>query len=157
MEKIASFTIDHLKLKRGIYVSRKDKVGENVLTSFDIRMKEPYREPVLGSAETHTIEHLAATYLRNSDWKDKVIYWGPMGCMTGNYLILSGDYTSKDIVPLMTDLFEFIADFEGDIPGASAMECGNYFNNNLLLAKYEAREYLKVLHNITEENLVYPE
>ncbi len=157
MDKIASFTIDHLKLKRGIYVSRKDKVGEEVLTSFDIRMKEPYREPVLGSAEIHTIEHLSATYLRNSDWKDKIIYWGPMGCMTGNYLILAGDYSSQDIVPLMTDLFEFMAAFEGEIPGASALECGNYYNNNLPFAKYEAKKYLEeVLYKITEENLVYP-
>lgn len=157
MEKIASFTIDHLKLKRGIYVSRKDKVGAEILTSFDIRMKEPYREPVLGGAEIHTMEHLAATYLRNSDWKDKIIYWGPMGCMTGNYLILAGDYTSKDIVPLMIDLFSFIADFEGDIPGASSLECGNYYNNNLPFAKYEAKKYLEeVLLQIKDENLVYP-
>lgn len=158
MEKIDSFTIDHLKLQRGIYVSRKDKVGTEVLTSFDIRMKEPYREPVLGSAETHTIEHLAATYLRNSEWKDKIIYWGPMGCMTGNYLIVAGDHSSKDIVSLMTALFEFVADFEGEIPGASALECGNYYNNNLPLAKYEAKKYLEeVLYKLTEENLVYPE
>lgn len=157
MEKIASFTIDHLKLQRGIYVSRKDKVGAETLTSFDIRMKEPYREPVLGSAETHTIEHLAATYLRNSNWQDKIIYWGPMGCMTGNYLILAGDYASKDIVKLMIALFEFIAKFEGEIPGASALECGNYYNNNLPLAKYEARKYLdEVLYKLTDGNLVYP-
>lgn len=158
MDKIASFTIDHLKLQRGIYVSRKDKVGEEMLTSFDIRMKEPYREPVLGSAETHTMEHLAATYLRNSTWKDKVIYWGPMGCMTGNYLILMGDYNSQDIVSLMIELFEFITVFEGEIPGASALECGNYYNNNLHLAKYEAKKYLEeVLYQLTEANLVYPQ
>ncbi len=157
MEKIASFTIDHLKLQRGIYVSRIDKVGNEVLTSFDIRMKEPYREPVLGSAEIHTIEHLAATYLRNSEWKDKIIYWGPMGCMTGNYLILAGKYTSKEIAPLMIKLFEFIADFEGEIPGASEMECGNYYNNNLPFAKYEAKKYLEeVLYKLTDENLEYP-
>lgn len=157
MEKIASFTIDHLKLLRGIYVSRVDRVGEEVLTSFDIRMKEPYREPVLGSAEIHTMEHLAATFLRNSNWKEKVIYWGPMGCMTGNYLILAGEHTSKDIVPLMIELFKFIASFEGEIPGASALECGNYYNNNLPFAKYEAKKYLEeVLYKLTDENLVYP-
>lgn len=121
-------------------------------------MKAPYREPVLGSAEIHTIEHLAATWLRNSDWKDKIIYWGPMGCMTGNYLILAGDYTSKDIAPLTTQLFEYMAHFEGDIPGASAVECGNYYNNNLPMAKYEAKKYLEeVLYHLTEENLNYPE
>lgn len=158
MDKIASFTIDHLRLKRGIYVSRVDKVGGEVLTSFDIRMKEPYREPVLGSAEIHTIEHLAATYLRNSTWKDKIIYWGPMGCMTGNYLILAGEYTSKTIAPLITELFEFIATFEGEIPGATAIECGNYYNNNLPIARYEAKKYLEeVLYNLTADNLNYPE
>ena len=158
MEKIASFTIDHLKMKRGIYVSRIDKVGEEYLTSFDIRMKLPYREPVLGGPETHTIEHLAATWLRNSDWKDKIIYWGPMGCMTGNYLIIAGKYTSEDIAPLMTELFEFIADYEGEIPGSCALECGNYYNNNLPMARYEAKKYLEeVLYKLTPENLNYPE
>jgi len=157
MERIASFCIDHLKLERGIYVSRKDYVGSEVLTSFDIRMKRPYREPVLGGAEIHTMEHLAATWLRNSAWKDKIIYWGPMGCMTGNYLILAGDYTSKDIVPLITELFEYMAAFEGEIPGASALECGNFYNNNLLMAKYEAKKYLEeVLYHLTEANLEYP-
>lgn len=158
MEKIASFTIDHLKLKRGIYVSRTDKVGNSEITSFDIRMKLPYREPVLGGPEIHTIEHLAATYLRNSSWKDKIIYWGPMGCMTGNYLIISGKHTSKDIVPLMTELFEFMANFEGEIPGASALECGNFYNNNLPMAKYEAKKYLEeVLYQLQDDNLEYPE
>ena len=142
MDRIASFCIDHLRLARGIYVSRKDYVGNEVLTSFDIRMKLPYREPVLGSPEIHTIEHLAATWLRNNpQWKDKIIYWGPMGCMTGNYLILAGDYTS----------------FEGEIPGASAMECGNFYNNNLPMAKYEAKKYLEeTLYHLTDENLNYP-
>ena len=148
MERIASFCIDHLKLERGIYVSRKDYVGKEVLTSFDIRMKLPYREPVLGSPEIHTIEHLAATWLRNNpEWKDKIIYWGPMGCMTGNYLILAGGYTSKGI-----------ANFEGDIPGASALECGNFYNNNLPFAKYEAKKYLEeTLYHLTDKNLNYPE
>ena len=158
MDKIASFTIDHLRLQRGIYVSRKDYVGNEVITSFDIRMKLPYREPVLGGAEIHTIEHLAATWLRNSLWKDKIIYWGPMGCMTGNYLILAGDYTSQAIVPMITQLFEFIANFEGEIPGASALECGNFYNNNLPMAKYEAKKYLEeVLHNLSYDNLNYPQ
>ena len=159
MERIASFCIDHLKLNRGIYVSRKDHVGNETLTSFDIRMKLPYREPVLGSAEIHTIEHLAATWLRNNpEWKDKIIYWGPMGCMTGNYLIIAGDYSSEDIAPLITQLFEYIANFEGEIPGASALECGNFYNNNLPIAKYEAKKYLEeTLYKLTAENLHYPE
>ena len=147
MERIASFCIDHLKLERGIYVSRKDYVGKEVLTSFDIRMKLPYREPVLGSPEIHTIEHLAATWLRNNaEWKDKIIY-----------LILAGDYTSGDIAPLITKLFEYIASFEGEIPGASALECGNYYNNNLPMAKYEAKKYLEeTLYKLTDKNLNYP-
>lgn len=158
MEKIASFTVDHLRLQRGIYISRVDKVGDETITSFDIRMKVPYKEPVLGSAEIHTIEHLAATYLRNSEWSRQVIYWGPMGCMTGNYLILAGEYSSEDIVPLIVELFEFIVEFEGEIPGASAVECGNFYNNNLLMAKYEAQKYLEeVLYQLTPENLEYPE
>lgn len=158
MEKIASFTIDHLKLKRGVYVSRVDRVGEEFITTFDIRMKEPYGEPVLASAETHTIEHLAATYLRNSDWKNKIVYWGPMGCMTGNYLILAGKYTSQEIVPLLSELFRFIANFKGEIPGATAVECGNYYNNNLPMARYEAQKFLdEVLENIGEEQLNYPQ
>ena len=153
MERIASFCVDHLKLQRGIYLSRRDVVGQEVITSFDIRMKAPYREPVLGGAEIHTMEHLAATWLRNSDWKDKIIYWGPMGCMTGHYLILAGD-----IAPLIIRLFEYMANFEGDIPGASAVECGNYYNNNLPMAKYEAKKYLdEVLYQLKEENLNYPE
>lgn len=158
MEKIASFTVDHLRLQRGIYISRVDKVGDETITSFDIRMKVPYKEPVLGSAEIHTIEHLAATYLRNSEWSRQVIYWGPMGCMTGNYLILAGEYSSEDIVPLIVELFEFIVEFEGEIPGASAVECGNFYNNNLPMAKYEAQKYLEeVLYQLTPENLEYPE
>ena len=121
-------------------------------------MKRPYKEPVLGIAEIHTMEHLAATWLRNSDWKDKVIYWGPMGCMTGNYLILAGDYESKDIVELMTRMFKFISEFEGDIPGASEVECGNVYCNNLLMARYEAKKYLEeVLLNLKDENLNYPQ
>ena len=158
MERIASFTIDHLKLQRGIFVSRKDFIENEVLTSFDIRMKMPYREPVLGIAEIHTMEHLAATWLRNSSWKEKIIYWGPMGCMTSNYLILAGDHKSEDIIELMTKMFEFIRDFEGDIPGASEVECGNVYCNNLLMAKFEAKKYLEeILYNLKEENLNYPQ
>ncbi len=158
MEKIASFQINHLKLKRGIYVSRKDKVGGEVVTTFDIRMKEPNREPALHNGAIHTIEHLAATYLRNDEeWKDRIIYWGPMGCLTGNYLLLRGDWDSKDIVDLMKKTFEFVASFEGDIPGAEAKDCGNYLLHDLPMARLESKKYLEeVLYNIKEENLRYP-
>ncbi len=159
MEKIASFTIDHAKLLPGIYVSRKDNVNGNVITTFDLRMTRPNFEPVMNTAEIHTIEHLAATYLRNhKEYKEKTIYFGPMGCRTGFYLLLAGDYESKDIVGLMIDMFEFIGGFEGEVPGASAKDCGNYLDMNLPMAKYLARKYLdKVLYNITESCLVYPE
>lgn len=160
MEKIASFTINHLKLLRGIYVSRVDTLPNgDVVTTFDIRMKQPNREPAVSQSALHTIEHLAATYLRNQpEWKDRVIYWGPMGCCTGNYLLMSGKLTSKDILPLMQDTFRFIAEYEGSIPGATARDCGNYTLNNLPMAKWEARKYLiEVLENIKEENLEYPQ
>ena len=158
MNKIPSFTIDHNKLLRGVYVSRQDNVGGEVVTAFDIRMKEPNREPVLHNGAIHTIEHLAATYLRNDpEWKDRIIYWGPMGCLTGNYLLLRGDYASKDIVELMKRTFRFVADFEGEIPGAAAKDCGNYLLHDLPMARLEARKYLEeVLEQITEANLVYP-
>ena len=158
MEKIASFTIDHNKLKRGIYVSRQDKVGEIVLTSFDVRMKEPNREPVLGLPEIHTMEHLGATFLRNHpEWKDRTIYFGPMGCSTGHYVIFAGALASTDVVKIFTEMFEFIANFEGEIPGATAIECGNYLNHNLPMAKWEAKKYLdEVLTQLQEENLNYP-
>ncbi len=158
MKKIPSFTINHEELLRGIYVSRKDSVGGEVVTTFDIRMKEPNREPVMGAPELHTIEHLAATYLRNdAEWKDKVIYWGPMGCQTGNYLLLKGDLQSRDIVELMKRTFRFIATFEGDVPGATARDCGNHLLMNLPMARYEAKKFLEVLDNIDESHLVYPE
>lgn len=160
MEKNASFTINHLKLLRGIYVSRVDTLPNgDIITTFDIRMKQPNREPAVSQSALHTIEHLAATYLRNQpEWKDKVIYWGPMGCCTGNYLLMSGKLTSKDILPLMQDTFRFIAEYEGSIPGATARDCGNYTLNNLPMAKWEARKYLiEVLENIKEENLEYPQ
>ena len=158
MEKIPSFTIDHLRLLRGIYVSRKDDLGDQVVTTFDIRMKEPNREPVLGQGELHTIEHLAATYLRNhKEWGDKIVFWGPMGCCTGNYFLMKGDLESRDIVELMRETFRFIRDFEGEVPGVAAKDCGNYLLHNLPMAKYEAAKYLsEVLDVIEEKNLIYP-
>jgi len=159
MEKITSFTIDHLRLKRGIFVSRRDKIGNEIVTTFDIRMKEPNNEPSLHPNAIHTIEHLAATYLRNDEtWKSRIIYWGPMGCLTGNYLILHGDLTSEEILPLMQRLFQFIASYEGDVPGATPKECGNYLLQDLPTAKWEAKKFLnEVLLNPTSENLNYPE
>ena len=159
MEKITSFTIDHIKLQPGVYVSRKDPVGGTVVTTFDIRMTSPNEEPVMNTAELHTIEHLAATFLRNhKEFGPKMIYWGPMGCRTGNYLLLNGDYESKDIVPLMIETFEFIRDFEGEVPGASPKDCGNYLDMNLPMANYLADRYLtEVLEHIDGSRLVYPE
>ncbi len=158
MEKIPSFTIDHLRLLRGIYVSRKDYLGDEVVTTFDIRMKEPNREPILGQGELHTIEHLAATYLRNhKEWGDKIVFWGPMGCCTGNYFLMKGDWESRDIVELMRETFRFIRDFEGEVPGVAAKDCGDYLLHNLPMARYEAAKYLtEVLDVIEEENLIYP-
>lgn len=158
MEKITSFTIDHIKLVPGIYVSRKDPVGTEIITTFDIRMTSPNDEPVMNTAEMHTIEHLAATYLRNHEtFGNKIIYFGPMGCRTGFYLLLAGDYESTDIVDLLKEMFTFIAEFEGDVPGASAKDCGNYLDMNLPMAKYLAKKYLAdVLNNITAEQLCYP-
>lgn len=159
MEKIASFTINHIKLLRGIYVSRKDRLPNgDVVTTFDIRMKEPNREPAVGQAALHTIEHLAATFLRNHPvWGKRIIYWGPMGCCTGNYLLIQGDLESADIVELVKETFQFIANFEGEIPGANAHDCGNYMLNNLVMAKWEARKFLiEVLDNLTPQNLIYP-
>ncbi len=159
MNKIPSFTIDHNRLLRGIYVSRKYNVADEVITTFDIRMKEPNREPAMHPGALHTIEHLAATYLRNDpEWKDRIVYWGPMGCLTGNYLLLRGDFTSRDIVELMRRTFRFIAEFEGDIPGAAPRDCGNWLLHDLPMARWEACKYLyEVLDCIKEENLVYPE
>lgn len=158
MKKIPSFNIDHLRLSRGIYVSRKDYMGDEVVTTFDIRMKEPNREPVLEQGELHTIEHLAATYLRNHEkWGDQIVFWGPMGCCTGNYFLMKGDLTSRDIVELMRETFCFIRDFEGEVPGVAAKDCGNYLLHNLSMAKYEAAKYLtEVLDVIEEKNLIYP-
>lgn len=159
MEKIASFTVNHLTLKPGIYVSRKDQVNGSILTTFDLRVTSPNDEPVMNTAEIHTIEHLAATFLRfHPTYGEKVIYFGPMGCRTGFYLILAGDYESKDIVELMKALFEYISVFEGEVPGASPRDCGNYLDMNLPMAKYVAKKYLdEVLTGIKEERLQYPE
>ncbi|MDD6400377.1 MAG: S-ribosylhomocysteine lyase [Lachnospiraceae bacterium] len=159
MEKIASFTIDHTKLLPGVYVSRKDNVNGNVLTTFDIRMTRPNFEPVMNTAEIHTVEHLAATFLRNHvDYKDRVIYFGPMGCRTGFYLILAGDYESKDIIPLMKELYLFMSTFDDEVPGASSRDCGNYLDMNLPMARYISKKFLdNVLNCITDDNLVYPE
>ncbi len=158
MEKIASFTIDHIRLKPGVYVSRKDHVGNEVITTFDLRMTSPNDEPVMNTAEMHTIEHLAATFLRNhAVYGDKTIYFGPMGCRTGFYLLLAGDYESKDIIPLLIEMFEFIQTFKGEVPGASAKDCGNYLDMNLNMAHYCAKRYLeKTLYNIKKDRLVYP-
>lgn len=159
MEKITSFTIDHIRLLPGVYVSRKDPVGNTVVTTFDLRMSAPNREPVMNTAEMHAIEHLAATFLRNHpDFGSKILYFGPMGCRTGFYLLLEGDYTSKDILPLMRELFTFIRDYRDEIPGACARDCGNYLDMNLPMANYLADKYLReVLDQITDERLSYPE
>ena len=158
MEKITSFTIDHIRLQPGLYVSRKDKVGAETVTTFDLRLTSPNEEPVMNTAEMHTIEHLAATYLRNEPiWKEKVLYFGPMGCRTGFYLLLTGDYTSQDVLKLVADCFRFVRDFEGDVPGASAKDCGNYLDMNLPMAKYGGARYAALLENIDDTRLVYPE
>ena len=158
MEKIPSFTIDHCRLKRGIFVSRRDLVGGEVVTTFDIRMKEPNREPALHNGALHTIEHLAATYLRNNpEWKDRIIYWGPMGCLTGNYLLMRGNLQPNDILLLMQETFRFIANFEGEIPGAAPRDCGNYLLHDLPMARWEAQRFLnEVLLCMKPENTIYP-
>ena len=157
MEKITSFTIDHCRLLPGLYVSRKDRVGAQTVTTFDLRLTKPNDEPVMNTAEVHTIEHLGATYLRNEPaWKDRVLYFGPMGCRTGFYLLLSGDYESGDIVPLVLDCFRFIRDYRGEVPGASARDCGNYLDMNLPMANYWGARYAQLLENIDETRLVYP-
>ena len=158
MKKIPSFTINHLDLLRGIYVSRKDEVGGEIVTTFDVRMKAPNRESALANGALHTIEHLAATFLRNHPvWADRIVYWGPMGCLTGNYLLVKGDLQSSDILNLMCETFRFIANYEGEIPGATARDCGNYLLQDLPMAKWEAAKYLhEVLEVATDANLNYP-
>ena len=158
MEKITSFTIDHIKLEPGLYVSRKDKVGAETVTTFDLRFTNPNEEPVMNTAEIHTVEHLVATYLRNEpNWKEKVLYFGPMGCRTGFYLLLVGDYESADVLELVKACFEFVRDFKGEVPGASAKDCGNYLDMNLPMANFLGRRYVNILENIDQAHLVYPE
>lgn len=160
MKKIASFTIDHIRLQPGIFLSRRDTTPSgDVISTFDIRLTRPNREPAVEGAALHTIEHLAATFLRNHpQWAPRVIYWGPMGCLTGSYLLLSGELTSADVLPLMRETFAFIADFEGDIPGATARDCGNYTYNNLHEARRVARRFLNdILEKPSRENLNYPD
>ena len=159
MEKIASFTIDHLKLVPGLYVSRRDEVNGNPITTFDIRMTSPNDEPVMNTAEVHTLEHIGATFLRNHpDFKDKVLYFGPMGCRTGFYLLLAGQCQPEDIVGLIRDMFSYISGFEGEVPGAAAKDCGNYLDMNLPMAKYVAKKYLQnVLIDIQDYQMYYPE
>ena len=158
MEKIASFTVDHIKLLPGLYVSRKDKVGAETVTTFDLRLTKPNEEPVLNTAEVHTIEHLGATYLRNEPtWKDKVLYFGPMGCRTGFYLLLAGDYSSREVLPLVTECFRCIRDYRDAVPGASPKDCGNYLDMNLPMANYWGAKYVGVLENADETRLNYPQ
>ena len=158
MEKITSFTIDHLRLLPGLYVSRKETVGGQVVTTFDLRLTRPNYEPVMNTAEVHTIEHLAATYLRNDpQWKDRVLYFGPMGCRTGFYLLLAGDLSSRDILPLVSDCFRFVRDYRGEVPGACARDCGNYLDMNLPMANYWADRYVRLLETMDETHLHYPE
>ena len=158
MKPIASFTINHLTLLPGVYVSRKDAVGDTVVTTFDLRVTAPNAEPVMNTAEVHTIEHLAATFLRNhAEFGSRIVYFGPMGCRTGFYLLLAGNYESTDILPLLRELFAFIRDYKDEVPGASAKECGNYLDMNLPMANYYGKRYLNVLENITPEQMTYPE
>lgn len=158
MQKIPSFTIDHLRLQRGIYVSRKDEVGGETITTFDLRMKAPNREPALGQGAIHTIEHLAATFLRNNEeWKHRIVYFGPMGCLTGCYLLVRGNLCPADIWALVAETFRFVANFEGTVPGTSAKDCGNYLLHDLPMAQWESKKYLEeVLMHPTEENMNYP-
>lgn len=159
MKKIASFTIDHERLEPGIYVSRRDTTPSgDVITTFDIRMTRPNREPALTSKSLHAMEHLVATFLRNhAEWKDRIVYWGPMGCCTGNYLLVQGECSSLDILPLIRETMRFVSDFEGEVPGATPRDCGNYSFMDLDQAKKDARRYLDVLDNATDVNLNYPE
>jgi S-ribosylhomocysteine lyase len=157
MEKIASFQVDHLRLKPGLYVSRRDRFGDTILTTFDLRLKQPNTEPVIDVPALHTIEHLGATFLRNhKTWAPRVVYFGPMGCRTGYYLILEGDLDSEGALPLVKEMLDFIGNFDGPIPGAAPAECGNWKEQNLDMAKWEAARYAAVLKNAGKENLNYP-
>ncbi len=159
MKKIASFTVNHLDLLRGVYVSRRDLVGESVLTTFDIRMKRPNLEPVINTGELHAMEHLGATFLRNHrEWDEKTVYFGPMGCRTGFYVIFKGDLQPRDVLSILREMFEFMAEFRDEVPGATARDCGNYLDMNLPMARFEAKRFLEeVLKDIGEENLIYPQ
>ena len=159
MEKITSFTVNHLELLPGIYVSRKDQAGYAAITTFDLRMTRPNFEPVMNTAEIHTIEHLGATFLRNhAENGSRILNFGPMGCRTGFYLLMAGDYQTRDILPLVTEMFEFIRDYRDEIPGACARDCGNYLDMNLPMANYLADKFLKeTLYCATDKNLNYPE
>lgn len=155
MKQIASFMINHLVLEPGLYVSRKDCSGDCVITTFDLRFTAPNREPVVDMPALHTIEHLGATWLRNSQWADKIVYFGPMGCRTGSYLLMFGDYESEDVLDIILKMCDFILNFEGDIPGAAPEACGNYSEQNLNMAKYYIGRYKKAL--IEKPCLKYPE
>lgn len=153
MNKIESFKINHLTLNPGLYVSRRDKSGDCTVTTFDLRITAPNREPVIDVPALHTIEHLCATYLRNSDQKDNVVYFGPMGCRTGCYLVMFGNLKSQDVYDLVIDMCDFVINFEGDIPGASAVECGNYSEQNLAMAKFYIKKYKRDL--VDNKNFEY--
>ncbi len=155
--KVASFTIDHDKLLKGIYVSRKDHIGKETVTTFDVRIKRPNIEPAVEISAMHTLEHLIAVYLRESQWQDSIIYVGPMGCRTGMYIIFKGDLESIDVVEPIKKAFEYVVSFEGKVPATTSKECGNYLDHNLTIAKYESKIYLETLNNLKEENLVYPQ
>ena len=158
MEKITSFSMDHIRVQPGLCVARKDRVGSETVTTFDLRLTKPNEEPVLNTAEVHTIEHLAATFLRNEpSWKDRVLYFGPMGCRTGFYLLLAGDLTAPEVLPLVTECFRFVRDYRGEVPGACAKDCGNYLDMNLPMANYWGRRYVSLLETITPDRLTYPE
>lgn len=159
MKKIASFTINHLDLLRGVYISRKDYCGDRCITTFDIRMKEPNREPVINNGELHAMEHLGATFLRNDPvLSDEIVYFGPMGCRTGFYLLMKGERSPEEIMPLIIKLFSFMANYKDEIPGASPRDCGNYLDMNLPMARYEAKKFLtEILENIQPENMIYPD
>lgn len=157
MKRIASFSIDHDRLLPGIYLSRVDTIGNETVSTFDLRMKRPNTEPAINTAALHTIEHLAATWLRNSAFQDEILYFGPMGCRTGNYLLLKGEKTPQSIAPMVIGAFQFIVDFHGPIPGARSEECGNFLDHNLAMAQYESKRYLEVLNHLQPENLIYPQ
>ncbi len=158
MEKITSFTIDHVRLQPGLYVSRKDRVGQETVTTFDLRVTSPNEEPVMNTAEVHTIEHLAATYLRNDPiWQDRILYFGPMGCRTGFYLLVAGDHSAADILPLVRECFCFIRDYSGEVPGASARDCGNFLDMNLPMANFWGKRYSDLLEHLDGSRMTYPE